>query len=253
MTKMFVRALAALMLLTAVLLPVSSSTVATAATVPTYGDYSLMFVNSAGQYWSGDQAGGKWQWAPQSATESHIYWGAPWSPGSPPPSYHEKFVHETDLSGDWVRLYGWYDNGTFYTVHTTTEWQAAADCRTGRTYLPTGGAQHYVYWNVLPTSYCLYAEGSVKEESSGKLTHFIHQQVYTPPAACGTNAYGLTSSSCITQWESWSDDNGTALSLKLERTATLAQGLGMAFRIRQTFPSVWSADLRYQRTCSSFC
>jgi hypothetical protein len=169
-----------------------------------------------------------------------VYWG---DPNAWPPTYHEQFM----LDGDWVTLPGWFDNGTFYTITTTSEWQAAADCRTGRTFLPTGGPQHYVHWNTPVTSYCLYAEGTIKEESTGKLMHFVHQQVYTPPAACGTNAYGNTAPSCITQWESWSDDRGTPLTLKIERTNTLAQGIGENFRIRQTFPSVWGADVRWYR------
>jgi hypothetical protein len=217
-----------------------------AATLPTWGDYSMMLATtgSAGQYWSGDQAGGKWEWDSVSATESRISWG---DPAKWPPTYHEQFVHQADTSGDWARLPGWFDHGTFYAVSTTTEWQAAADCRTGRTALPTGGAQHYVRWQIPVAPYCLYAEGTITEQSSVKVMHFQHQQVWSPPAACGTNAYGWTAPSCITQWESWSDDIGTPFALKLERTATLAKGLGMAFRIRQTFPSVWAADLKYVR------
>lgn len=235
-----------LVLVAAPLTTFGAATTATAATAPVYSDYSMMLVGagSAGQHWSGDQAGGKWEWNTISATEARIFWG---DPAKWPPTYNEQFIRQTDSAGDWVRLLGWFDNGTFYIVKTTTEWQAAADCRTGRTVLPTGGAQHYVRWAVPAASYCLYAEGTITEQSSGKVMHFIHQQVYTPPAACGTNAYGLTAPSCITQWESWSDDIATPFKLKLERTATLAQGLGMAFRIRQTFPSVWASDLRWVR------
>ena len=218
-----------------------------AAAAPTWGSYSMMLTGgvaghgAAGQFWSGDQAGGKWEWDTISTTEAHVYWG---DPAKWPPSYHEQFIR----SGDWVTLPGWFDNGTFYAVKTSVEWQAAADCRTGRTYLPTGGPQHYVRWTVPGTTYCLYAEGTITEQSTGTIVHFVHQQVWSPPAACGTNAYGLTAPSCISQWESWSDDNGAPMRLKLERTATLAQGLGMNFRIRQTFPSVWGADLRWVRS-----
>lgn len=241
------KALSAFLTLAALLLLVPGPTPAAAATPPTYGDYSMMFANAAGQFWSGNQAGGKWQWAPQSSTESHVYWGDPNKPW--PPSYHEKFVR----SGDWVTLPGWFDNGTFYTVKTTAEWQAAADCRTGRIYLPTGGPQHYVRWSVPSAAYCLYAEGTIREESSGKVMAFVHQQVWSPPSACPANAYGLTASSCISQWESWSDSIGTPLRLKLERTDVLAKGLGPTWNIRQTFPSVWAADLRWQRVCPAFC
>jgi hypothetical protein len=208
-----------------------------------WGDYSMMLVGNgaAGQYWTGDQAGGKWEWNTVSPTEAHVYWGDPakWKP-----SYHEQFVR----SGDWATLPGWFDNGTFYKVQTTTEWQAAADCRTGRTPLPTGGPQHYVRWTIPAVAYCLYAEGTITEQSSGKVMHFQHQQVWSAPKACGTNAWGLTAPSCVDQWESWSDDIGTPFGLKLERTSTLAKGLGMAFRIRQTYPSVWGSDLRWVRS-----
>jgi hypothetical protein len=210
----------------------------TAATVPTYADYAMSGIRSAGQYWSGTQVAGQWSWSPQNTTESRISWG---DPAKWPPTYNEQFV----TVGEWVTLPGWFDNGTFYKVQTTTEWQAAADCRTGRVSLPTGGPQHYVRSTIPVAAYCLYAEGTITEQSSGKVMHFQHQQVWSPAKACGTNAYGLTGPGCVDQWESWSDDIGTPFALKLERTATLARGLGMAFRIRQTYPSVWAADLRY--------
>ncbi len=214
----------------------------TAATLPTYGDYSMMLAGggAAGQYWSGNQAGGKWEWDTVSATESRVSWG---DPAKWPPTYHEQFVR----SGDWATLLGWFDNGTFYKVQTTSEWQAAADCRTGRIYLPTGGPQHYVRWTIPPAAYCLYAEGTITEQSSGKTMQFVHQQIWSPPSACPANAYGLTAPSCIAQWESWSDSIGTPLQLKLERSDVLARGLGPAWQIRQTFPTAWAADLKYVR------
>lgn len=235
--------LAALMVLT-----VGGS--ATADAAPTYGDFSMMFSKSYGQYYAGNQVGGQWAWDPQSATESQIMWGMPWPPSSPP-TYRERFV----LFGDWVTLPGWYDNGTYYEVTTTTEWQAAADCRTGRTYLPAGGPQHYVRWTVPSTAYCLYAEGVVTEQSTGNALRFVHQQVWSPPAACPVNAAPnairhpgevfFTPGSCISQWESWSDDRGGSLALKLERSALLAKGAGMAYQIHQTYPNTWAADERY--------
>jgi len=216
------------------------------AAVPTYGEYSMMLATtgSAAQYWSGNQAGGKWEWDTVSPTEADISWG---NPDQWPPSYRERFVHESDSSGDWARLPGWFDWGTFYTIRTTTEWQANTDCRTGRTPLPAGGAQHYVRWQIPATGYCLYAEGTITEESTGKTMVFQHEQVWSPPAPCPANAYGWTAPSCIDQWESWSSNIGTPFGLKLERSATLARGLGMAFRIRQTYPSLWSADMKYVR------
>lgn len=226
-----------------------ASPTAGAATPSTYGDFSTMFTQpagthgTAGQYWSGTQVAGQWSWAPQSATESRIAWG---DPAKWPPTYNEQFVRD----GDWVTLRGWFDNGVYYKVQTTSEWQASADCRTGRTMLPTGGPQHYVRWAIPAAAYCLYAEGDVIEQSlagvpTGNRTHFVHQQLWSPAAACPRNPYGLALTDCITQWESWSDDTGTPFRLKLERTATLARGFGMAASIRQTFPSVWAADLRY--------
>jgi hypothetical protein len=247
------RTLAALLVVVGVLTAASAPAIpAAAATAPVYGDYSMMLVGAgaAGQFWSGDQAGGKWEWDTVSATESRISWG---DPAKWPPTYHEQFIRQTDAAGDWVRLPGWFDNGVFYKIQTTTEWQAAADCRTGRTFLPNGGAQHYVRWTIPSSAYCLYAEGDVIEQTlagalTGNTIHFVHQQVWSPPVACPSDAYGLTAPSCISQWESWSDSSGTPLQVKLERTDVLARGLGPAWNIRQTYPSVWGADLRWVRS-----
>lgn len=210
----------------------------TAATSSTYADFSMMNVRSAGQYWSGSQVGGQWSWSPQSATESRVAWG---DPAKWPPTYNEQMIRD----GDWLTLTGWFDNGTFYKVQTTSEWQAGPDCMTGRTYLPTGGPQHYVRWTIPTAAYCLYAEGTITEQSSGKIMRFVHQQLWGPPAACPASPYGVAAASCISQRESWSDNIGTPFALKLDRTAWLARGQGMARRIVQTFPSAWSADLKY--------
>lgn len=250
------RTLAGLLVVVGVLTAASAPAIpAAAATSPVYGDYSMMLTGgsaghgAAGQFWSGDQAGGKWEWDTISATEAHVYWG---DPAKWPPTYHEQFVHQADASGDWVVLPGWFDNGTFYKIQTTMEWQSAADCRTGRTYLPIGGPQHYVRWTIPAAAYCLYAEGTITEQSTNKVMTFVHQQVWSPPAACPGDAYGLTAPSCISQWESWSDSIGTPLQLKLERTDVLAWGLGPTWNIRQTFPLVnggpWGADLRWVRS-----
>jgi hypothetical protein len=48
----------------------------TARAAENYGDYSLMFKRSAGQYKVGRWAG-QWAWSPQSATASDISWGDP--------------------------------------------------------------------------------------------------------------------------------------------------------------------------------
>jgi hypothetical protein len=195
------------------------STPAQAATSATYGDYSMMFTRSAGQYANGTS---QWAWSPVSATESRISWG---SSKAWPPAYNEQFVR----SGDWVTLIGWFDNGTFYRMTTEQEWQAGPDCRTGRTALPAGGPQHYVRWALPAAAYCLFAAGTITEQSSGKVLHFQHQQLWTPPAA-----------DRISQWESWSDDRTGAMTLSLERTQWLGRGKGPAQRIEQTFPSAWS-------------
>jgi hypothetical protein len=50
---------------------------------------------------------------------------------------------------------------------------------------------------------------------------------------------------CVTQNEQWRDDNGHHFSLVLDRTQYIARGLGMAFKIQQTYPVTWSADGRY--------
>jgi hypothetical protein len=49
-----------------------------------YGQYSLMFEKSAGQYWAGGAAAGQWAWTPLTATTSDISWGDPkaWPPQS---------------------------------------------------------------------------------------------------------------------------------------------------------------------------
>lgn len=212
------------------LAPGLTSPVAQAAVAPTYGDYSLMDKPAWGTYNGGAS---EWAWVPTSATSSEIYWGAAWK--SSPPAYHEQFVR----SGDWVTLTGWFDNGTFYRVRIDQEWQAAADCRTGKTWLPAGGPQHYVRWAVPAASYCLYAEGTVTEQSSGKSFPFVHQQVWSSAAGCPRPKSGATDYVC--QWESWADANGTALTTKLERQQWLVRGLGPAQQIQQTVPSAWTA------------
>lgn len=261
--KKFIITVAAVMfalgLLTA---PAQGFTLRKSAVVPatTYDAYSMAFTKSAGQHWSGGQLGGQWSWSPQSATKSLIAWGDP-SKGWPP-SYNEDFEHVSDLSGDWLKLNGWYDNGTYYKVQTTSEWQAQDDCRTGRIFLPTGGPQHYVRWVIPPTGYCLYAEAVVTEQSTGKQVHYVHQQVWSPSAACPApvapikDASGVVRTTqptyCIQQWESYASDQGRAsgdIALQVERSALLAQGLGMAYKITQTYPLVngkpWVSNMLY--------
>jgi len=202
----------------------------------TYGDYSMMFSRSAGQYWTGNQVGGQWAWSPQSFTESHIYWG---NPVTWPPAYHERFI----VVGDWVTLDGWWDNGTYYKVNTTTEWQGDFNCSTSITPLPTGGAQHYTHWTIPANGYCLFAVGTITEQSTGNVVHFQHKQTWTKSASC-LNAFN-PSRPCLIQSEQWSDDHGTPLTQKLARSSTIAKGIGMAWHINQTYPSNWYTDLKY--------
>ena len=67
-----------------------------------YGQYSLMFERSAGQYFAGQTAAGQWAWTPLSATESDISWG---DPKTWPPKSAEHFIHD----GEWVLLDGYND------------------------------------------------------------------------------------------------------------------------------------------------
>jgi hypothetical protein len=67
-----------------------------------YGQYSLMFERSAGQYWAGGAAAGQWAWTPLSAAESDISWG---DPKTWPPKSAEHFIHD----GGWVLLDGYND------------------------------------------------------------------------------------------------------------------------------------------------
>jgi len=205
------------------------------AVADTYDTYARMMFRSAGQYWSGNQVGGQWAWSPQANGESWIYWG---DPATWPPAYHERFIH----SGDWVFLDGWWDNGTYYTLRTTTETQFNADCVTGAVSL-TPGPQHYTHWTIPAGSYCLLASGTITEQSSGNSFHFVHKQIWGIQASCA-NPYNAAIP-CLTQHEEWSDDRGTVLSLKLVRNGTFGKGVGPAWSINQTFPSVWNAGDRY--------
>jgi hypothetical protein len=205
----------------------------------TYGDFSRMSVRSAGQYWSGGQVAGQWTWSPQSAGESRISWG---DPASWPPDYAEKFIH----SGDWVVLDGWSGNGTYYTLRVTQELLGDANCNNLRPVPSDGGRQHYVRWAIQPQAYCLKAWGTITEQSSGKVVDFGHTQIWYPSAGCGNPYYAAQT--CIKQWESWWDNNGSPgapITRKLEREQLIARGIGMAFHIQQWFPSSWTADLRY--------
>jgi hypothetical protein len=208
------------------------------AATEVYGDYSLMFQRSAGQYFADGAVAGQWAWSPQSGSESWVSWG---DPAAWPPAYHETFIHE----GDWVMLDGWTGNGTYYTLRVTNE--QLCDASGGNcTTLATSGRQHYVRWTPTPGSYMLRAWGTITEQSSGRVVDFGHTQIWSGPGAC-SNPY-LGAQTCIKQWESWWDNNGSPgapITRKVERDQLIARGIGMAFTILQYYPSSWRADLRY--------
>jgi hypothetical protein len=205
------------------------------AASPVYGDFSLMFQRSAGQFAPPGEKANQWAWSPQSATESQISWG---DPAAWPPSYAEHFVRD----GNWVLLDGWGDNGTYYTERVTSE----SICQSGICApLPShGGQQHYVRWTVLPSDYQLIAEGTVTERGSGKTFRFKHAQTWHAPAPCSSAQFGTRT--CITQSESWSSDQnlpaGSPIRETLRRDIRIAQGLGMAFTIDQQVESPWHAE-----------
>jgi hypothetical protein len=208
----------------------------------TYGDYSLMFSRSAGQYWSGSQVGGQWAWSPQSATVSDISWG---DPASWPPSYAERLVR----SGDWVELDG-YSDGQGKPVtevqRVTSETIGDAACANMTPLASDGGRQHYARWTIPAAGYCLDATGTITSTVNGSVVHFRHRQVWGAPAGC-SNAY-FSGQRCITQHEQWWDDNGHPYGLQIDRTQYIARGLGMAFKIPTTVPITWTADGRYYWT-----
>src|SRR5690606_11511720 len=96
---------------------------ADAETTETYADYAMLGERTAGQFWAEDstphdQNGwrNQWTWTPQaSGTESRVAWG---DPAAWPPDGAERFI----VSGGWVLLDGWSDNGTYYRQRVTSEW-----------------------------------------------------------------------------------------------------------------------------------
>jgi hypothetical protein len=213
-----------------------------AATKQTYGQYALMFGKSAGQYYAGGQVAGQWTWSPQSATASDISWG---DPATWPPASAEHFIRR----GNWVELAG-YSDGQGKPVtevqRVTSDKIGNADCEHMRALPADGHREYYVKWSIPATGYCLDAVGTITSTANGTVVHFEHKQQWGPPAPC-SNAY-LTGQVCITQHEQWSDDNGHPYGLQLDRTQYIARGLGMAFEIRQTYPTTWAADGRYYWT-----
>jgi len=221
---------------------------ADAATTETYADYAMLGERTAGQFWAEDstphdQNGwrNQWTWTPQaSGTESRVAWG---DPAAWPPDGAERFI----VSGGWVLLDGWSDNGTYYRQRVTSEWIGdGLDCTNKRPIPSDGERQHYVPWQVPTSIVCLIAEGTITEESSGTVIRFRHEQLWFPPGACW-NPYH-SNQRCIKQFERWLDDNGHydgVLREKLRRDQFIAKDKGMAFHIFQYGPSRWTAHGRY--------
>lgn len=209
--------------------------VATAA-AEDYGQYSLMNQRHAGQFYSGGSLAGQWSWTPQG-NESEVLWS---DPSKWPPANAERFIR----SGDWVLLDGWRDHGTYYVQRVHRELIGDGSCRNLVPLPSEGGRQHYVQWTIPPEAYCLQAWGTITEQLTGKTVDFTHTQVWSPPSSC-RNTY-LGTRTCIRQWESWWDNKdapGTPITRKLERSVSLARGVGMGFVIDQSYPYSWHAEL----------
>ncbi|MGH3915065.1 MAG: hypothetical protein ACRDTC_16910 [Pseudonocardiaceae bacterium] len=203
-----------------------------------YSQYSMMMQRHTGQFFSDGRPAGRWSWETQG-NESHVSWGDPlrW-----PTSKVERFIH----ADGWILLDGWWDNGTYYVQRVHRELIGDGSCQNLRPISSHGGRQHYVQWRITSRAYCLNAWGTVTEQSSGRTADFFHSQVWSPPDNCG-NAY-LGARTCIRQWESWWDNHGSPgapITRKLERSVSLARGVGMAFSVNQSYPYQWSADLRW--------
>jgi len=217
----------------------SRASEASVAATENYGQYSLMFERSAGQYWAGGSAAGQWAWTPLSATESDISWG---DPKTWPPKSAEHFI----LSGDWVLLDGYNDGAgrpLTQIQRVTSEKIGDATCGAMTPIPSADGKQHYVKWTVPVAGYCLDAVGTIKPPNGSTTVNFRHLQKWSPPHACA-NAY-FTGQTCITQFEQWWDDNNHPYSLQLSRTLEIARGKGPAFTNHTTVPLTWNAEARY--------
>lgn len=217
------------------------------AEAETWDDYARMFSRAAGQFWSGSTPGGQWAWSPQGPSASDIAWG---DPAAWPPTYGEKFLLSDDR--EWVLIEGYSDGTGLPTRNVqrvTSESIGDATCQDMKPIPDDGGRQHYAKWTIPAAGYCLFAEGPIRGPASDGSTftvRFAHRQRWSPPAPCA-NAY-FRGQTCITQHEEWWDDNGSAFAKRIDRVQQIARGLGPAFTIRQSFPTVWSADGRYYWT-----
>jgi hypothetical protein len=205
------------------------------ATPPeTWADYSLMGTAATATLWADGAPASRYAWSAVAPDEAHIRWGVPqaW-----PPELRERFL----VRGDWIMLDGWWDHGTYFKQEVTDNRWCDAQCNHCRS-LPVPGPQHYTRREVAAQGYCLKARGTIVNGATGARINFTHDQVYSPPAPCDNAA--LKDQRCITQHETWWDDNGSAFGKKLERTILLAKGLGPGFVTAQTFPSDWRAEWR---------
>lgn len=201
----------------------------------TYADFSRLTERSAGQFGSGDSVAGQWSWRTDGPGQYSITWD------QERPENRERFSRSED--GEWLLLDGWGIKGTeYYEQRVTSEYAGDAGCANMEPLPSEGGLQHYVRWDIPEEGYCLDARGTITEESGGgaEIT-FRHRQVWSPPAPCANATFG--EQLCITQHETWWDDNGHSYQKVLDREIHLAYGLGMAFTIDQTYPEPWSAEL----------
>jgi|GEM_PF-6838593 len=222
------------LLLLATLVVAAASAPRVSAQTDTWGDYSQMFKNSAGQHFSGADYGGQWTWTPQNSTTSDISWA---------PNYAERMIK----SGNWILLDG-YNNGPGTAItqvqRVTSEKIGDVNCNNMQDLPPeNGGMQHYAQWSIPSTGYCLDATGTIKSPTNNTTVNFRHRQQWYPAAAC-SNTY-FSGKTCISQHEQWWDDNNHGYQMTLDRSGAIAKGLGMAFKINQTFPSNWSSAGKY--------
>ncbi|MGK4907002.1 hypothetical protein [Streptomyces albus] len=204
------------------------------AAVGTYDEFSRLDQRSAGQFGTGDSVAGQWSWRTEPSGEYTINWEVE------EPENRERFRRSAD--GEWLLLDGWGKKGhTYYEQRVTSEKSGDAGCGQMTPIPSEGGRQHYVRWNIPAEGYCLDAEGTIQEEKGGPEIRFRHRQVWSPPQPCSNARF--KDRVCITQHEMWWDDNNHPYQKTLDRKVQLAKGLGMAFRIEQTFPQPWSAEM----------
>lgn len=213
----------------------------------TYGGYSLMAGQRAGQLWvpGAPSASTQWSWAPQPDGTSQIAWGDPaaW----PPPTFE---TFRADPTTNWAYLLGYGDlTGQWLPQVITAEWIGdAAGANWTPLPLDPDGRQHYARWVIPASGYSLYAVGYM--DWAGARIDFVHEQRWAAPKTV-SNAY-FTNRRCIVQSEKWSDNAGhpgSDLFPKIDRDQYIAlsattQSLGMGFRIVDRLAR-WSADLRY--------